>query len=374
MKIAHVSLAQGPPVVSRFGGAIQRRILEMSRVQVQQGDDVVIFSLGEKAGVAEYEGIRIESIVPRMRGPLSHADFQHQALSSLGKHGGANVIHFHSQPEGSLIRRRVRGARLLSFDYFEFRGGRRTPAHHLIRKGLLSFDALLPCSQYCLQEAAAYWDIDPGRMQTLYNGVNAEQFRPMPEAGAAQRAEAGMEGPVVLYVGRVCEQKGTDLLIDAMALLRKNIPGARLAIAGPIGLFGDHVDGEREWRQRMDAVDAVYLGAVPEEQLAAVYNMAHVFVMPTRELEMFGMAAVEAQACGVPVVASDHGGLRETVPEECGGRFPVGDANALAAMLERLLAEPGLRERAGVMARDNAMRFTWHNIVRQAGAYYASAS
>ena len=58
--------------------------------------------------------------------------------------------------------------------------------------------------------------------------------------------------------------------------------------------------------------------------------MADVFVMPTRALEMFGMAAVEAQACGIPVVASDLGGLRETVPAACGARFPVGNADALA--------------------------------------------
>jgi D-inositol-3-phosphate glycosyltransferase len=94
--------------------------------------------------------------------------------------------------------------------------------------------------------------------------------------------------------------------------------------------------------------------------------------MPTRELEMFGMAAVEAQACGKPVVASDHGGLRETVPDTVGVRFPTGDAAALAARLEALLDRPGLLDTLAAGARENASRYDWPRIAQRCQEVYAT--
>ena len=69
--------------------------------------------------------------------------------------------------------------------------------------------------------------------------------------------------------------------------------------------------------RRISEVGGIYLGPVQEKDLAATYNLCDVFVMPTRSIEMFGMAALEAQACGKPVVCSQHGGLPEVIsPEE----------------------------------------------------------
>jgi D-inositol-3-phosphate glycosyltransferase len=98
--------------------------------------------------------------------------------------------------------------------------------------------------------------------------------------------------------------------------------------------------------------------------------------MPTRELEMFGMAAVEAQACGKPVVASDHGGLRETVPETAGARFQTGNAADLAAHLEALLAatcdDSDLLGALGRGALESAARYDWPRIVQRCQEVYAT--
>src|ERR1019366_6625361 len=109
----------------------------------------------------------------------------------------------------------------------------------------------------------------------------------------------------------------------------------------------------------------LYLGAVEEEELASVYNMADVFVMPTREIEMFGMAAVEAQACGKPVVASRHGGLPEVISEQSGLFFQTGEAGALADQLSFLLGNEELYRSLAVAARESAERFGWSKIVDQ---------
>jgi glycosyltransferase involved in cell wall biosynthesis len=84
------------------------------------------------------------------------------------------------------------------------------------------------------------------------------------------------------------------------------------------------------------------------------------------------MAAVEAQACGKPVVASDHGGLRETVPESAGIRFRTGDAKDLSARLEILLDCPTIRDTLASGARHSAARFDWPRIAEQCQEVYAA--
>ena len=91
--------------------------------------------------------------------------------------------------------------------------------------------------------------------------------------------------------------------------------------------------------------------------------MADVFVMPTRELEMQGMAALEAQACGTPVVASAHGGLLETVPDGCGARFAPGDSGALADALARLLTDESARKACSERALAHARTLSWERVV-----------
>ena len=106
--------------------------------------------------------------------------------------------------------------------------------------------------------------------------------------------------------------------------------------------------------------------------MPGIYNACDIFAMPTRELEMFGMAAVEAQACGKPVVASNHGGLRDTVPETAGMRFRPGDAADLAAHLAALLDDSRLRSVLGAGARENAARYDWPRIVHRCQEVYAT--
>jgi phosphatidylinositol alpha-1,6-mannosyltransferase len=208
-----------------------------------------------------------------------------------------------------------------------------------------------------------FWNLPPEKMRVHHNGVNLDQFSPNPALGAAERTRLQISKPVVLYVGRVCEQKGTDILIEAFRHLHRRIEDIQLVIAGPIGQFGVNQDNTH-WLRQIRSVGGLYLGAVEEERLSGIYNLCDVFTMPTREHEMFGMAAVEAQSCGKPTVASDHGGLRETVPETCGARFRVGDPVDLAAKIEQLLKDPSSYAARARNARRNALNFGWKKVVK----------
>jgi glycosyltransferase involved in cell wall biosynthesis len=198
--------------------------------------------------------------------------------------------------------------------------------------------------------------------------VDCARFHPAAALRAKWRARLGVDGrPVILYVGRLCEQKGTDLLIAAYRALKRP---AALVVAGPCERFG---------KTQLSALVAqvreaggMYLPPLDDADMPGIYNACDIFAMPTRELEMFGMAAVEAQACGKPVVASDHGGLRETVPETAGVRFRTGDAADLALHLEALLDKPDLLDVRGAGARENAARYDWPRIAQRCQEVYAT--
>ena len=321
MHIHHISVGT-LPVLYRFGGAVERRIIEIAREQVRRGNEVSVYSVGDENETRAIDGVEYHFLKCRTRLTWKPLEFQFRAVREMKRRGRRDVLHFHGQPEGALMSMGVPAKKVLSYDYFVFRHSDRMPLYHLYKRILKRFDLLLPCSRYCLRESQNFWHFPNEKLSVLYNGVNTRQFRPDEEAAAKERSLLGIRKRVFLYVGRVCEQKGSDVLLEATRLLRQRRDDLQLVISGPIGQFGREDDPDR-WVERIREAGGLYLGAVEESRLAAIYNLAHVFVMPTRANEMFGMAAVEAQACGKPVVASDHGGLQEVVPRDCGAVSPL---------------------------------------------------
>jgi glycosyltransferase involved in cell wall biosynthesis len=374
MRIVHLGPASDAPVLHRFGGAVQRRIWELARRQRRRGHRVAIYTFDRATGARTVEGVEIRSLRCLTPHPARQLELLARALLDLRRREGrVDVLHFHGVPEGAALARGLAGVTALSFDFFGWRRGRRTPWGPLYRSLLGRFDLLLPCSDWCRDGAARYWDLDPAGLDVLWNGVDLDQFAPDPVACERERQALGVVGPVLLYVGRVCEQKGSHVLLEGYRRLRARGVEAALVVAGPIGQFGSGETVNRgDWPGRIAAAGGRYLGPVEEGRLAAVYNLATALVMPTTYNEMFGMAAVEAQACGVPVVASDHGGLRETVPDGAGLRFETGSAEALADRLAQLLASPGLRATLAAGARRNVARFGWERICDRLDALVAS--
>jgi glycosyltransferase involved in cell wall biosynthesis len=359
-------------VLYAFGGAIQRRVWEIARYQVQLGHEVTVYSIGERDEQREHEGVDIRYIRCAAPKPLIPYEFQLRVSTSLRRQR-VDVCHFHSHPEGGLTPKTGSTKLLLTYDNFYFKRGRETALFYPYRKLLQRFDQLLPCSEYCLHESAAYWDLPETRMTVVYNGVNTTQFQPEPSLARMERERLGISDRVIIYIGRVCEQKGSHVLLAAYELLRARRQDVQLVIAGPIGQFGrTEAAADDVWLSRMRTAGAMYLGAVDEGRLSSIYKLADVFIMPTIDIEMFGMAAVEAQACGKPVVASDHAGLRETVPESAGRRFETGNAAALADNIEQLLDDDALYASCAAGALANAKQYDWSRICASLDAVYAS--
>jgi len=190
---------------------------------------------------------------------------------------------------------------------------------------------------------------DPDRIAVVPCGVDTELFTP--GAADAARATLGLgDGPLVLYVGRLAPIKGLETLLDAVALLARRGRRPRLVIAG--GEADEPRDGhEADLRRRIETLgiaDVVgFVGAQRQEVLRHHYVAADVTVLPSH-YESFGMVALEAMACGSPVIASRVGGLTTTVRDGVTGFLvPEGDVAALAGRLEALLGDPDLRWRLG---------------------------
>ena len=371
MNISHISVST-LPVLYHLGGAIERRIVEIATEQARRGHRVKVYSVGDTSDTRSVNGVTYRFLRCRTPLPFKHVEFQYRVVRELKKHS-TDVLHFHSQPEGAWLSKTITAKKILSYDFFQFRGGRRTPLYHVYKRLLPCFDLLLPCSQYCLDESQAFWGFPPEKLRVLYNGVNTRQFRPDVDAAVRERRALRIDKKVMLYVGRVCEQKGSDVLLQAAMTLRNRRRDVLLVVAGPIGQFGSNDDPNR-WIERIRNVGGRYLGAVEDSRLNAVYNLADVFLMPTRANEMFGMAAVEAQACGKPVVCSDTGGLREVVPPACGARFPVGDASRMADEIETLLDDSSLYATRSVNALKNAAMYDWARICDTCDELYRAAS
>lgn len=374
MTIVHI----GPPnlpILYNLGGATERRIREVAARQAQAGERVIVYSADSVEGSAEYHGAEIRSIACKQKGVVRAAEFLAKSLRDA-KHRKPDVIHFHTLAEGAAFTKIFASSldvkTVLTFDYFIFRRGKQNPLFPWYKRALQSFSSLLPVSDYCLRESAAYWSIPENRMRVLYNGVSLQQFTHNPEQGAARRAAVGLSDEfVLLYVGRVCEQKGTDLLVDAYAQLRAEGRKVRLVVAGPVGQFGH--GGSNPITERLKQEQGIYLGPVDEEILPSVYNMADVFVLPTRTNEMFGMAAIEAQACGRPVVCSNHGGLPEVVDSSSGLLFKSGDVQDLTRQLRTLMDDGQRRKSFSIAARANAKRFAWETITSDLQQVYCQA-
>jgi D-inositol-3-phosphate glycosyltransferase len=203
-------------------------------------------------------------------------------------------------------------------------------------------------------------------------GVDLDRFHPHdPEESRHELALP--DGPLVLFVGRIDLMKGIDTLLDGFARLTERLGERELPKLVFIG--GTLVPGEESLVPGDDLEPVIaratslgilpqiiFRGSVPQDQLPLYYSAATVAAVPSR-YESFGLVAVEAMACGLPVVASRAGGLKFTVEEEVSGLLvPTGDAAALAEGLARVIEDPAFRASLQVGARQAAVRFSWQTI------------
>jgi D-inositol-3-phosphate glycosyltransferase len=255
-------------------------------------------------------------------------------------------------------------------------GAEREPALRIAEEARIvgAADRIVAATAVERSHLVSQYQADPARIAVIPCGVDTELF--MPGDPAAARAALDLDDrPRLLYVGRLAPIKGLETLLDGMARLRAGGSRAHLCIVG--GDADEPLDGhEGELRARLAPLDlggaVTFVGPQPQERLRTWYVAADATVLPSY-YESFGMVALEAMACGSPVIASRVGGLQTTVRDRVTGVLvPDHDAAALAETLARVLADTDLRWRLGREGVRWAAQHRWPCVAEAVCREYAS--
>ena len=223
------------------------------------------------------------------------------------------------------------------------------------------------------------YDADPARVATVNPGVDLAVFSPGSRLSARRRLGLPRDAVLLVFAGRVQPLKAPDVVLRAAARLIRDEPAlaGRVHVAfvgGPSGTGRADPDSLRELAAALGVADAVRLEPpCPQRELADWYRAATVVMVPSYS-ESFGLVAVEAQACGTPVIAASVGGLRTAVRDGVSGMLIDGHSPAAyARAIKDLVTVPGLVARLSAGAREHASRFSWGDTVDALQRVYTSA-
>jgi glycosyltransferase involved in cell wall biosynthesis len=351
-------------------GGVARVVADLVRAQVQAGARVVVGCPDPVArgrtgardpvtpapdllpAAAERAGARIVHW-PARRSPGPALPREIAAAARLVREVRPDLLHLHSAKAGLAVRLAVRGRVPTVFQphawSFDAVGGATAAAARAWER----YAARWADRVLCVSDAECTAGRQAGvraRWAVVRNGVDLARFTPAADRDAVRAAlpalsDVGPGTPLVVCVGRLCRQKGQDVLLRAWPAVAAAVPAARLVLVG---------DGPDHRRLLIDAPPGVLLAGAARDTVPW-YQAADVVVLPSR-WEGMALAPLEAMACGRPVVATDVSGARECLHpvDAADSVVPAEDAAALSAALLRLLTDRPVRTAASLRALTRA--------------------
>nr|WP_229067943.1 D-inositol-3-phosphate glycosyltransferase [Actinoplanes sp. DH11] len=367
-------------------GGMNVYIVEVAKCLAARGVEVEIFTRATAGGlpplVEMSPGVHVRHVTA---GPFEGLDkeelpsqlcaFTTGVLRAEAAHppGYYDLIHSHywlSGQVGWLARERwgvphVHTAHTLAKvkNKFIAAGDRPEPRARLIgeEQVIAESDRLVANTRFEAQDLIDHYQADPARVSVVQPGVDLERFRP----GRSDRARFGLpeRGRIIAFVGRIQPLKAPDVLISALAEMRARSGPDDVTVVicgGPSGSGLDRPSSLVELAKSLGVAESVvFLPPQTGAGLAALYRAADLVAVPSYN-ESFGLVALEAQACGTPVVAAAVGGLVTAVRDGISGVLVDGhDPQDWARVLDRLLDAPGYRRRLSAGAVAHASQFSW---------------
>ena len=220
---------------------------------------------------------------------------------------------------------------------------------------------------------------EAGRVKVVHPGVDLATFRAVDPAGARRRLGLPPNGPLITFVGRIQPLKAPDVMLRAVAVLLQRHPELRgsltvAVVGGPSGSGLEHPDSLARLAEELGiAAEVRFVPPVAQRELVDWYAASTLVCVPSYN-ESFGLVAIEAQACGTPVVAAAVGGLSTAVDDDRSGLLVADHEPAsYAAAFERVLLEPGVRDRLSVGAARHATDFGWDQTAKDMLCVYEKA-
>ncbi len=290
-------------------------------------------------------------------------------LGRIARRWGVDVFHepHYTLPLGLGSRSVVTIHDLIHIRFPQFYGlAPRTYASMMIKHAAQNAAAIITDSEYTRQDLLEFTRISPARVHAIHCGVDSE-FKTVPRSRVSQfRKRYNLQSPYLLYTGNVKPHKNITTLISCFPLVREHAKDVELVFVGGSPYDDQSLNRQLQRLQLSQTVRA--LGNIPQEDLVSAYNGAAVTVLPSL-YEGFGFAAVEAMACGTPVVSSNAASLPEVAGNAALTVAPT-DKNGMADAIVKVLTDKRLRIQLVKRGRENARRFSWKTNARRTLSLY----
>jgi D-inositol-3-phosphate glycosyltransferase len=392
-RVAMVSVHTSPLAQPGTGdaGGMNVYVLELARQMAARGAEVEVFTRRTASDqppvVDDRDGVRVRYVAAGPYEGLAKEDLPGQlcAFTAGMLHAEArhdehhyDVVHSHYWLSGQVgwltadrwdvplvhsmhTMAKVKNAALAEGDTPE-------PAGRVIGEQQVvdAADRLVANTSAEREDLLTLYGADPAKVAVVPPGVDLAMFTAAPgRAESRRRLGLPQDAEVLLFVGRIQPLKAPDLLVRAAAELLRAQPWRRprlrvVVLGGPSGSGTAHPESLAELVRDLGLTDVVRLSPpTPRAELADHYRAADVVTVPSYN-ESFGLVALEAQACGTPVVAAGVGGLRTAVDHGVTGLLvPDHDPRTWAGVLADLLDDPARRTAMGERAARRAQGFGW---------------
>ncbi len=358
------------------GGGVTVHVKYLTEFLMRYNIDVEIIT-----GCWNPEEVPVDAPVHVIKGPkdpffrLNISPWTSKEMREIIKKGDFDVVHAHHafarMPLSALSIARDLGIRSILTTHtvsfmpdYEYLWKTISYGYPVYRMMLSNADEIIAVSVAAKKFISHFTDVP---VRVIPNGVDSHKFRKMNKVEARKIMGFGDE-PFFLYVGRLVSKKGLFNLLLAFKDVIKEIPGAKLRIAGkgklkPVLQSFTNVLGINE--------NVEFLGFVPDELLNPLFSSADIFVLPSSFGESFGIVILEAMASGTPVIGTRVGGIEEILAGGNGILVPPSDPSALADAMLSLINDTDLQEKIVKKALQKVKeKYDWRVVARKIADIY----
>ncbi len=385
MRVLMISWEYPPHVV----GGLGKHVTELSPALVRKGVDLRLLSPAWAGGepFEVVEGVKVYRVEPvREDGDIhtiawkTNLRLQEKAQELWSSTGGFDIIHVHDwlvSFAGCSLKRHYRTPLIATIHATE-RGRGRGYLHGQVSEAIhstewwLTYEAwrIICCSRYMAWEVREYFQAPEDKIDVIPNGVRTERFDRWEgvDLSAFRNMYALPEEKIVLFLGRMVEEKGPQILLEAVPMVLARFPLAKFVMVGTGHLL--EWLRHRAWELGV-AHKVLFTGFIPDDDRDRLLKVADVAVFPSL-YEPFGIVALEAMAARCPVVVSEVGGLAEVVRHAETGItvYPNNVESLVWGILHTLENPHWTRMRVENAYREVVEKYNWENIAGMTVAVY----